>query len=145
MGIVFEPTHEKRSSAAPRFVDRKSMLRYLRYVPSETTVATIGLVILADLSKREIESTEMIVPLPSGWVLRLISPFFRFASFGILTIAGSIIAILAVSALKVSASRHDLFQNLVRFYLIAMYLMILVDLIAHAAMGYMIFRAYYPG
>ena len=145
MGIVIVSSHEKRTNTKKPFVRRHSIRPYLRFVPSETTVAMIGLVILACLSKREIESTEMIVPLPSGWVLRLISPFFRFASFGILTIAGSIIAILAVSALKVSASRHDLFQNLVRFYLIVMFLMILVDLIAHAAMGYMIFRAYYRG
>ena len=54
MGIVIESSHEKRTSDNQRYADRKSMNRSLRFIPSETTVAAVGLMILVSLSKQEI-------------------------------------------------------------------------------------------
>jgi hypothetical protein len=49
------------------------------------------------------------------------------------------------ASLNVSACKNKDARSLVRLYLLTMFLMILVDLILHAAMGELIRRAYYPG
>lgn len=142
MGLIFESSHEKRTRGEPRIVDRKSVNRKLRFVPSETTVAAIGLMILTYLSWTEINSIDIIWPPSPGWVIRLALPFFRFALFGIFTTTGAIIAILLASGLNVSVCKNNAPRNLVRIYLIAMFLLVLIDLILHAVMGYTILRLY---
>ena len=121
------------------------MNRLLHFAPHETTLAALGLMILAYLSWIEVNSFDIFYPFSSGWVIRLVRPFFSFALSGILTTSGAIIAVLIAMSLNVSAYKNNYARSFVRVCLLAMFLMILVDLLLHAAMGEMIRRAYYPG
>jgi len=114
----------------------------LRILFSETTIAAVGLMILVPLSYLEVNAIDIIWPVQSGWVMRLVRPFFSFALYGILTTTGTMIACLIAAAMNPSQGGSLVARNLIRFYLLLMFLVILIDLILHAAFGETLRRAY---